>query len=424
MGKLIIAGGKKIEGRLKSNGAKNAALPIMAACLLNKGDVILKKVPDISDVWVMKELLESLGARVEFDPSANEMKINASDLTTHRTPHALVRKIHASFDVTGPLLARFGRAEVSLPGGCVLGSRPVDLHTKGFMALGAKVDLGYGYYRVEATDLKGSRIYFDKSSVGATKNVMMAACLARGKTIMENAAREPEVVDLANFLISMGARINGAGTTEIEIEGVESLHPPEKEYEIITDRIEGGTYLLAAAITGGELLLEDIKPYFLEAFLDKLEEAKQIVERGDNWIRVKGKKPIKPVEVTSMPFPGFPTDLQPPFCALLTIAEGTSIIKETIFDNRFAYTDELRRMGADIKIDDRTARIKGVQQLTGAPVNAMDIRAGAALVLAGLVADGQTEVGGLKYIDRGYENIAGRLKELGADIKRIEDNGE
>jgi len=424
LGKLIIAGGKKIEGRLKSNGAKNAALPIMAACLLNKGDVILKKVPDISDVWVMKELLESLGARVEFDPSANEMKINASDLTTHRTPHALVRKIHASFDVTGPLLARFGRAEVSLPGGCVLGSRPVDLHTKGFMALGAKVDLGYGYYRVEATDLKGSRIYFDKSSVGATKNVMMAACLARGKTIMENAAREPEVVDLANFLISMGARINGAGTTEIEIEGVESLHPPEKEYEIITDRIEGGTYLLAAAITGGELLLEDIKPYFLEAFLDKLEEAKQIVERGDNWIRVKGKKPIKPVEVTSMPFPGFPTDLQPPFCALLTIAEGTSIIKETIFDNRFAYTDELRRMGADIKIDDRTARIKGVQQLTGAPVNAMDIRAGAALVLAGLVADGQTEVGGLKYIDRGYENIAGRLKELGADIKRIEDNGE
>jgi len=420
LGKLLINGGHRLHGVMRASGAKNAALPVMAACLLTSGDVYLKKIPSISDVWVMKELLEALGASVDFD-GAGSMRINASDVHTTRTPHDLVKRIHASFDVTGPLLARFHRAEVSLPGGCVLGSRQVDLHTRGFMALGAKIDLGYGFYRVEAKELKGTRIYFDKSSVGATKNTLMAACLAHGKTLIENAAREPEVVDLANFLNAMGARISGIGTTDIVIDGVKTLHPPAGEYEIISDRIEAGTFLLAAAITGGDLLIEDISPSFLDSVIEQLRRAGQEIEAGERHIQFRGVRPILGVDVTTMPFPGFPTDLQPPIGAVLTTAEGTSIIKETIFDSRYAYVDEMRRMGADIKkIDERTILIQGVGQLTGAPVNGMDIRAGAALVLAGLAADGQTEVGGLKYIDRGYENISEKLNALGADIRRIE----
>jgi UDP-N-acetylglucosamine 1-carboxyvinyltransferase len=406
---------------MTASGAKNAALPVMAACLLASGDIHLRKIPGISDVWVMKELLESLGAVVDFDGS-DSMRINAGGVHTTRTPHDLVKRIHASFDVTGPLLARFHRAEVSLPGGCVLGSRQVDLHTKGFMALGAKIDLGYGFYRVEAKELNGTRIFFDKPSVGATKNVMMAACLARGKTLIENAAREPEVGDLANFLNAMGARISGIGSADIKIEGVRTLHPPADEYEIISDRIESGTFLLAAAITGGSLLIEDISPQFLDSLLQKLTQAGLEIETGENFIRLSTARPIRAVDVTTMPFPGFPTDLQPPIGAVLTTAEGTSIIKETIFDSRYAYVDEMRRMGADIqKIDERTILVKGVRQLTGAPVVAMDIRAGAALVLAGLAADGQTEIGGLKFIDRGYENISEKLRAVGADITRSDD---
>lgn len=418
MGYFLIEGGKRLQGVLKASGAKNAALPIMAATLMVKGDVYLERVPDITDVQVMIELLRFLGADVEYNPGSR-MRINTDKVNTFVAPYELVKKIHASFDITGPLLARFKQAHVPLPGGCVIGYRGVNFHIDGFKNLGAEVKLEHGYIKAKAKRLKGSHIYIGRASVGATKNIITAACLAEGTTYLENAAREPEVVDLANFLNKMGAKITGAGTENIKVEGVNALRG--KSYSIISDRIETGTYLLAGAITGGKVKVEDIPPSFLEAFLNKLETANVVVQKGENWIEVEGRESFTAVDIMTAPFPGYPTDLQAPIVSLLSIAKGISIIEETIFDGRFNYIAELQRMGAEIKVTDRTAVVCGVDYLTGAPVEAPDIRAGGALVLAGLVAKGQSKVEGIKYIDRGYEKIEEKLVSLGAYIKRVEE---
>lgn len=420
MARIVIRGGKKLSGTLPSKGAKNAALPIMAASLLTDGPVVLERVPDIADVRVMVSLLEYLGAKVTYDTQQHRMTINASDVKTFRAPYELVKKIHASFDITGPLLARFREAQVPLPGGCVLGYRGVNFHIDGFQSLGASVNLEHGYLIAKASDLKGTNLMIGRSSVGATKNIMMTACLAQGKTILENAAREPEVVDLANFLNACGARITGAGSTEITIEGVKKLHGTT--YRITSDRLEAGTWLLAGAITGGRVRIDDIPPSFLGAFLDKLDLTGAEVKRGENWIEVLGPAEIRPTEILTAPFPGFPTDLQPQFVAYLSVSNGTSIVTETIFDGRFMYVAELQRMGADITVTDRTAVVKGTSQLTGAPVEAPDIRAGVALLLAALRAEGETSIGGVEFIDRGYEKAEERLALLGAQIQRISEH--
>lgn len=418
MAKLIIEGGNVLSGKVKIRGAKNAALPIMAASLLVEGDVNLKKIPNISDVHVMIKLLRSLGAKVNFK-GRQEMNVNISSrgVLITQAPYELVKKIHASFDIVGPLLARFKQVEVPLPGGCVIGTRAVDMHMEGFKALGADIFVEHGVLKAKAKELNGANIHFNFSSVGATKNIMMAACLAKGITIIQNAACEPEVIDLANFLNKCGARIKGIGTREIIIEGVSQLS--SASYKIISDRIEAGTFLLAGAITSGEVMVEDVSPSLLESVLTKLESIGQVIERGEDYITIIGQKPILPAEVTTAPHPGFPTDLQPPMGAVLAYADGTSLLEETIFDGRFNYVDELRRMGANISVRDRTAVIKGTPTLTGAPVEATDIRAGAALILAALAAKGISEISGLEFIDRGYEKIEKRLSLLGAKIRRI-----
>lgn len=388
----------------------------MAASLLTRDDVILQRVPDITDVHVMIDLLRSLGASISYD-GESRMTVNCARVSSVRAPYELVKRIHASFDVTGPLLARFKEAEVPLPGGCVLGYRGVDFHISGFQALGATVSLEHGYIHARATSLTGIRFLIERSSVGATKNLMMAACLAEGTTVLENAAMEPEVADLANFLNSMGAKISGQGTSIITVEGVQALHGGE--YTIISDRIEAGTYLLAGALTKGKVKVAGISPFFLESFLKKLEEAGVKVTRGRESIEVEGSREILPVDVMTGPFPGFATDLQAPIVSLLATAKGTSTVQETIFDGRFSYVPELRRMGADIKVADRTAVVRGVEVLTGAPVEAPDIRAGGALVLAGLCAQGETCVGGVEYIERGYEGLERKFSSLGASIKKV-----
>ncbi len=419
MQRLVIRGGKRLEGVLPSMGAKNAALPIMAACLLVQGPVTLERVPNLADVRVMISILEFLGAKVTYDPMSTRMEIDATSVNTFHAPYELVKKIHASFDITGPLLARFHQAEVPLPGGCVLGYRGVNFHTDGFQALGANVNLEHGYLIAKADELKGANLLIGRSSVGATKNIMMAACLAKGTTLLENAAREPEVVDLAHFLNHCGAKITGAGSSEIRIEGVTKLHGAT--HRIVSDRLEAGTWILAGAMTGGNVTVTDVSPSFLTAFLDKLESTGAEIKRDRHSIAVIGPKEVKPVEILTAPFPGFPTDLQPQFVAYLTLANGTSIVTETIFDGRFMYVAELQRMGADITVSDRTAVVKGVQKLTGAPVEAPDIRAGIALVVAGLQAEGETSIGGVEFIDRGYEKPEERLRQLGADVVRIGD---
>jgi len=414
---IEINGGIPLQGEITSSGAKNAALPIMAACLLARGDVVLKKVPHIADVRVMSGILRSLGVRIDSGNNGR-MIINCDNITSVRAPYELVGMMNASFDITGPLLARYREAEVPLPGGCNLGSRPVNYHLDGFRTLGAEVSSDHGYIKARAKALKGNTINFPRSSVGATKNCLMAATLAEGTTVLENAAREPEVVDLANFLIKMGARISGAGTPVIHIDGVSELRGTE--YEIIPDRIEAGTYLAAAAITGGDIMLKKTNPDFIESILTRFTMANQEVTCGKDWVRVKGRRPIFSLEVTTAPYPGFPTDLQPLLASLLTVARGTSIIVETIFDRRFMYVDEMRRLGADIWISDRTAVIRGVESLSGAPVKAPDIRAGGALLCAALAAEGESRVSGLEFIDRGYEKIEDVLKAVGADIRRVD----
>lgn len=406
-----------MSGQVKISGAKNAVLPIIAAALLAETPSTLTEIPDLDDVRTISEVLACLGVRV-VRRAAGELHIDSSDVKSSEAPYELVRKMRASFLVMGPLLARRGHAKISLPGGCAIGTRPIDLHLKGFEAMGANVTLGHGAIEARASHrLTGARIYLDFPSVGATENIMMAACLAQGQTILENPAEEPEIVDLATYLNSMGARIRGAGTNVIRIDGVDSLHGAE--HAVIPDRIEAGTYMVAAAITDGEVLLENVVAEHLKPVIAKLKEAGVAVEEGEDQVRVRGTGQRRSVDIKTLPYPGFPTDMQAQFMALMTITSGTSIITETVFENRFMHVDELKRMGANIKIEGRSAVVEGVPYLTGCPVKATDLRAGAALVLAGLVAEGQTEIGCIHHIDRGYENLVGKLQRLGADIERV-----
>ncbi|HOV79188.1 MAG TPA: UDP-N-acetylglucosamine 1-carboxyvinyltransferase [Bacillota bacterium] len=414
MEKLVIRGGKKLKGTVKASGAKNAVLPIIAASLLSEGVCTLYEIPCLADVKTICSVIEELGA--ELSRKGREISITVPEIRRVEAPYEHVRLMRASFLVTGPLLARAGRAVMPLPGGCAIGTRPIDLHLKGFKALGAKIAYGRGCIEATAGSLTGGRIYLDFPSVGATENLMMAACLARGHSVIENAAEEPEVVDLANFLNSMGARIKGAGTKIIRIEGVSRLNGTA--YSVIPDRIEAGTFLAAAAATGGDVVVENVICDHLKPVTAKLREAGLHVEECENSVRVTGNGGLRPVDIKTMPYPGFPTDMQSQMMAVLSTARGTSVITETVFENRFMHVHELKRMGARIKIEGRTAIIQGVPRLAGAPVKATDLRAGAALVVAGLAAEGETEVANVNHIDRGYQDFVDRLVSLGADIKR------
>lgn len=412
--KYVISGGTPLKGQVAVSGAKNSALAIVTAAALADSECYLKNVPRESDILTIVEILRELGVKVDYQNST--MRIDGSSLCSYQAPYELVRKMRASFYTAGLLLARLGKAEVPLPGGCSLGSRPVDFHIKGFQALGAEINIEHGLMKAEAKKLVGTKIYINRSSVGATINLMLAASLAEGTTILENAAKEPEIVDLAIFLNSMGAKVKGAGTNVIKIEGVKKLSGAE--YSIIPDRIEAGTLMIAAAITGGEVLVTDLVPEHVRSTVLNLQEAGIQVEEGLSEIKINATERPRSVDVETAPYPGFPTDLQQPFVSLMSVAEGTSIIRETIFD-RFRYVDELRRMGADIKVEHGTAIVRGVSKLTGAPVEATDLRAGAALILAGLAAEGVTEVLGIEHIDRGYEDFDGKLHKLGARINRV-----
>lgn len=418
MDKLQITGGARLDGSIRISGAKNAALPILMSTLLAEGTTSISNVPHLHDVTTTLELLGILGNSMTLDEKMT-VQIDTSTIHSFEAPYDLVKTMRASILVLGPLLARFGRADVSLPGGCAIGSRPVDLHIKGLQAMGAEIEVLDGYVRARAPQgLKGARIFMDTVSVGATENILMAATLAKGTSMIENAAREPEVVDLANCLISMGAKISGAGTDIITIEGQEKLHGCH--HKVLPDRIETGTYLIAAAITGGRIKLRDTNPEILESVLLKLEEAGAEIKTGKDWIELdmKGKRP-KAVNVTTAPYPGFPTDMQAQFTALNAIAEGTGVIKETIFENRFMHVSEMQRMGADITIQGNSAICQGVDHLSGAQVMATDLRASASLVLAGLVAAGDTRVGRIYHIDRGYDCIEEKLQLMGASIRRV-----
>jgi UDP-N-acetylglucosamine 1-carboxyvinyltransferase len=417
MDKLIVTGGTPLRGEISISGAKNAALPVLVSSLLTNETVSIGNVPHLQDITTTMELLGRMGVRLVV---GDKMVIEAdsSQNTSVRAPYELVKTMRASILVLGPLLARFGEAEVSLPGGCAIGSRPVNLHIKGLQAMGAEINLEGGYIRAKAKRLKGARIFMDLVSVTGTENIMMAATLADGTTIIENAAREPEVVDLAKCLMAMGAKIRGAGTDEITIEGVERLHGAE--HEVIPDRIETGTYLVAAAMTGGSVRLRNARPDLLQSVLEKLREAGAVIETGPNWISLdmQGKRP-KGVTVRTAPYPAFPTDMQAQFIALNAIAEGSGTVTETIFENRFMHVYELQRMGASIEMEGNTAIVRGVKSLKGAPVMATDLRASASLALAGLVAEGETIVDRIYHIDRGYECIEEKLAQLGARIRRV-----
>lgn len=418
MDKLQITGGNKLDGSIRISGAKNAALPILMATLLAEGPTTIGNVPHLNDVTTTLELLGVMGNSMTLGENMM-VEIDTSTITTFEAPYDLVKTMRASILVLGPLLTRFGEADVSLPGGCAIGSRPVDLHIKGMQAMGADIDVTDGYVRARAKNgLKGARICMDIVSVGATENLLMAATLAEGTTILENAAREPEVVDVANYLIAMGAKISGAGTDVITIEGVDKL--VGAHHEVLPDRIETGTYLVAAAIAGGRVKVRETNPEILESVLLKLEEAGAEITTGKDWIELdmKGKRP-KAVNIKTAPYPGFPTDMQAQFTALNVIAEGTGVITETIFENRFMHVSELQRMGADIQIEGNNAICTGVEGLTGAQVMATDLRASASLVIAGLVAEGKTVVDKIYHIDRGYECIEEKLQLMGANIKRV-----
>lgn len=420
MEQLVIHGGNPLRGRVKIGGAKNAVLPIIAAALLgSRGASVLDDVPALEDVYTISSVLRSLGVKADYAAKEHRLTIDASKIATVSAPYELVRKMRASFLIMGPLLAREGRAEISLPGGCAIGTRPIDLHLKGFEALGAQIDITQGAIHASAPHgLKGARIYFDFPSVGATENVMMAASCAEGQTILENPALEPEIVDLANYLNVMGAHIRGAGTNRIKIDGVPGLMAAD--YTIIPDRIEAGTYMVAAAMTGGDVFIENAISEHLKPVVAKLQEAGAEIEEDIAGIRVRADGRMKAIDLKTMPYPGFPTDMQAQFMALLAVAEGTSVVTETVFENRFMHVEELQRMGAQIRVDGRTATVEGSRTLTGAAVRATDLRAGAAMVLAGLVADGETRVGYIHHIDRGYDDLVAKLVALGADIRRTE----
>jgi UDP-N-acetylglucosamine 1-carboxyvinyltransferase len=416
--KLIVTGGARLTGSVKVSGAKNAVLPVIAASLLASTESTLLEIPDLDDVQTICEALQHLGVRVK-KRDEETLVVDSRNITSCEAPHDLVRKMRASFLVMGPLLARMGNAKISLPGGCAIGSRPIDLHLKGFEALGAEIVLGHGFIEAKAPrGLTGNRIYLDFPSVGATENIMMAASLAQGQTIIENAAEEPEIVDLATYINAMGGKVKGAGTNIIKIEGVAQLHGVS--HTVIPDRIEAGTYMVAAAITGGNILLENVIIDHLKPVVAKLTEAGvTIVEEGMGVRVIAGQQLLKAVDIKTLPYPGFPTDMQAQLMALATVAHGTSVITETVFENRFMHVDELKRMGAHIKIEGRSAVVEGVRTLTGAPVKATDLRAGAAMILVGLVAQGETEIGCIHHIDRGYVRIEDKFRALGANIRRV-----
>ena len=415
MDKLVILGGARLNGEVTISGAKNSAVAIVAAAVLVAGKCVIDNVPDVSDIRVMAEIIGRLGGSAEFT-APGVLEVDCTELNRVEAQYEMVRKIRASSYLMGALLGRFNRAKVALPGGCDFGVRPIDLHIKGFQAMGAKVVVEHGLVDLEAEHLCGAHIYFDQVSVGATINVMLAAALADGVTVLENAAKEPHIVDVANFLNCMGANVKGAGTDVIKVTGVSELHGGA--YSVIPDQIEAGTFMIAAAATRGDVLIKNVITKHLESISAKLVEMGVTVEEFDDSIRVAADKPITKANFKTMPYPGFPTDLQPQMLTLLTIAEGTSIVTENVWDNRFKYVDELIRMGANISVDGRTAVVEGVSRLTGSPVSSTDPRAGAAMVLAGLMAHGVTEVYNLKYIDRGYENFEGKLKSLGAQLAR------
>jgi UDP-N-acetylglucosamine 1-carboxyvinyltransferase len=414
--RFLISGGIPLQGTVIIDGAKNSALSIMAACLLTREISILENVPQLKDVYSMIEVIKTLGIKVEWKDSST-LYVDPDDFNNYEAPYELVKTMRASFLVMGPLLARLKKARISLPGGCAIGARPVDFHLKGFRALGANIITEKGYIQAEVKRLIGNDIYFDFPSLGATENIMMAASLADGITMIENAAKDPEVIELGAFLNKMGAKVNGLGTDIITITGVKKLKGVH--YCIIPDRIEAGTYMVAAAITGGTIEIKHINPYYLKSCIVKLEESGIKVDTKEDDSAITSNSGIlKSVDIKTMPFPGFPTDMQAQFMALMSIANGTSIITENVFENRFAHAGDLRRMGADIKIEGRNSIIKGVKKLSAAPVMASDLRGGAALVLAGLAAEGTTEISRIYHIDRGYVKMEDKLRKLGAKIKR------
>ncbi len=415
MDKFIIEGGKRLEGRVRISGSKNAALPVLVSSLLADGWSTYRNIPDLADIRTIKRLLANHGAQMEGQ--GETLRINGGNISNCEAPYDLVRTMRASVLVLGPLVARTGKARVSLPGGCAIGARPINLHLKALEAMGAEIDLREGYVEAKAKRLKGARIYFDISTVGGTENILMAAALAKGTTRLENAAKEPEVVNLADTLEAMGAKIKGAGTDVITIEGVEGLRPCE--VSVIPDRIEAGTFLIAAAVTGGDVVLEGCDTNHLDALILKLRETGITVEPVDGGLRVRGAPEIRSADVKTLPYPGFPTDLQAQIMALLAVARGSSVVTETIFENRFMHVAELRRLGADIVVDGHNAVGKGVKRLKGAPVMATDLRASASLVVAGLVAEGKTTLSRVYHIDRGYQTIEKKLTALGASIKRV-----
>lgn len=418
MDKLIVVGGNKLYGTVKVSGAKNAVLPIIAASILGKTPSILYDIPDLEDVRTICEVLGCLGIKVDAKQES-VLKIDSSEVVSTEAPYELVRRMRASFLVMGPLLARCGNAKISQPGGCAIGTRPIDIHLKGFEALGAKFEQGEGYIEATAPNgLVGATIYLDFPSVGATENIMMAACMAKGQTILENPAQEPEIVDLANYLNVMGARVRGAGTNIITIEGVAELKG--NEYTVIPDRIEAGTFMVATAMTGGDVRIENVLCEHLKPVVAKLKEAGIRIEEDIRGVRVVSAGVFRGIDIKTLPYPGFPTDMQAQFMAMATVAEGRSWVTETVFENRFMHVAELKRMGAEIKIDARSALVEGTKKLKGCRVNATDLRAGASLVLAGLVASGKTEIGCVHHIDRGYEKLVDKFRGIGANIQRVE----
>ncbi len=419
MQKIVVTGGVPLQGEVRISGAKNAVLPILCATLLADGPVDIGNVPHLHDVVTTIKLLRELGASVEHDIDSGHVRVDARTVNSHIAPYELVKTMRASVLVLGPLLARYGAAEVSLPGGCAIGSRPVDQHIKGMQALGADISVDHGFIKAKAERLRGGRVVFDMVSVGATENVLMAATLADGVSVLENAAMEPEIVDLADCLIAMGAKIEGAGSNRITVHGVERLHGGR--HNVVADRIETGTFLVAAAMTGGRIVCRAARPDTLDAVIDKLTEAgaEISVDADSITLDMHGKRP-KAVNLSTAPHPGFPTDMQAQFMALNCVADGVSVISETIFENRFMHVQELHRLGADIRIEGHTAIVRGLPKLSGAPVMATDLRASASLILAGLVADGDTIIDRIYHLDRGYERIEAKLSALGAKIKRID----
>ena len=423
MEKYVINGGKPLYGEIDVSGAKNAAVAIIPAALMVNGVCRLENIPQISDADMLMTILEHLGAKIRM-VNRNTVEIDCTDVRYTDAPYDLMRRIRASYYLIGAMLGRFGAAKTTMPGGCNFGVRPIDQHIKGMTALGADVEVTGGFVYAKALDgkLHGTRIYLDKVSVGATMNIILAASMARGRTVIENAAKEPHIVDLANFLNSMGADVRGAGTDSVKINGTDSLHGGT--YTIIPDQIEAGTYMVAAAAAGGEVKINNVIPRHLESISAKLREMGVTVIAGEDCVTVKSTGRLRKVNIKTMPYPGFPTDMQPQFAAALCLANGASVITEGIYDNRFKYLTELRKMGAQVQVDGRVALIEGVDKLYGAPVAACDLRAGAAMVIAGLCAEGTTEVEDVHYIERGYENFVGKLRGIGADIALVSDPDE